>query len=88
MTRIEVRPLAGDAFEVTLTDDRSATTHTVTAAPSFVADLGAGGPVEVITASFRFLLEREPKESILGSFDLAVIGDYFPEYPERIGDHW
>jgi hypothetical protein len=30
--------------------------------------------------SFRFLLEREPPESILPAFDLLVIEDYFPEY--------
>jgi hypothetical protein len=37
-----------------------------------------------VTESFRFLLEREPKESILGSFDLTVIGRYFPEYEREI----
>jgi hypothetical protein len=31
-----------------------------------------------------FLLEREPKESILGQFDLPVIGRYFPEYERDI----
>jgi hypothetical protein len=37
----------------------------------------------------EFLLEREPKESILTEFELPLIGRYFPEYePElkrRIG---
>ena len=28
----------------------------------------------------RFLLAREPKESILKTFDLSVIKRYFPEY--------
>jgi hypothetical protein len=31
------------------------------------------------------LLEREPKESILGRFDLPVIGTYFPGYEAEIG---
>jgi len=34
----------------------------------------------LVERSFEFLLEREPPESILRSFDLAVIQSYFPEY--------
>jgi len=30
----------------------------------------------------RFLLDREPKESILGAFDTRVIRRYFPEFDE------
>lgn len=33
---------------------------------------------------FRFLLEREPKESILRSFDVRVIERYFPEFDAAI----
>ncbi len=33
--------------------------------------------------SFRSLLAREPKESILRGFGLTVISDYFPAY-ERV----
>jgi hypothetical protein len=29
---------------------------------------------------FRFLLGREPKESILGRFDATAISRYFPEF--------
>ncbi len=39
---------------------------------------------ELVAESFRFLLEREPKSSILSSFDLTVIGNYFPEYEDEI----
>ena len=41
-------------------------------------------PETLVAESFRFLLEREPKESILRSFDLSVIGRYFPEYEREI----
>jgi hypothetical protein len=41
-------------------------------------------PETMVTESFRFLLEREPKESILRSFDLTVISRYFPEYEREI----
>jgi hypothetical protein len=38
-------------------------------------------PRELVEASFRFLLEREPKESILPRFKLSDIERYFPDYP-------
>ena len=34
----------------------------------------------IIKKSFEFLLERESNESILRSFDLEEIENYFPEY--------
>jgi hypothetical protein len=37
-----------------------------------------------VRRSFEFLLEREPKESILARFDLSVISRYFPEYEDEI----
>mgnify|MGYP001109603766 CR=1 FL=1 len=46
-----------------------------------------GGSIEkeeLIHKSFEFLLQREPKESILGRFDLPVIGRYFSEYERTI----
>ena len=41
-------------------------------------------PEVLIEKSFRFLLEREPKESILKSFNLKIISKYFPEYEKEI----
>lgn len=41
---------------------------------------------ELLGRSFRFLLAREPKGSILPSFDIMTIARYFPEYPERVKD--
>lgn len=41
-------------------------------------------PEELIKKSFEFLLEREPKESILGEFNLMDIGKNFPEYQEEV----
>jgi hypothetical protein len=35
---------------------------------------------QLVADSFDFLLEREPKESILREFDLSVIKRYFPDY--------
>ncbi len=39
---------------------------------------------ELIKKSFEFLLEIEPKESILSRFNLRIINQYFPEFEEEI----
>ena len=44
----------------------------------------ATDPTDLVRRSFVFLLAREPKESILGSFGLSVIARYFPEYERDI----
>jgi hypothetical protein len=70
---------------VTVRDDTSSTTHAVTVTTAARDRLAPGSDVEtLVRTSFEFLLEREPKESILRSFDLEVIGRYFPEYPAEI----
>ena len=38
----------------------------------------------VVEAAFRFLLDREPKESILGAFDVMVIARYFPDFETEL----
>ena len=43
-----------------------------------------GAPERLARASFGFLLEREPRSSILRRFELLEIGRYFPEYPDEI----
>lgn len=43
-----------------------------------------GTPEELIRKSFDFLLEREPKESILREFEVAAIARYFPDYEEAV----
>ena len=74
-------------FLVTVQQGRSSTQHRVSLRKvdyeRLVGDSGAS-PERLVSASFRFLLEREPKESILRSFDLTVISRYFPEYERLI----
>lgn len=73
---------------VTVRDDRSSSSHDVTVSGDDAARLAAAtaeGDVErLLYETFDFLLEREPKESILSSFDLSVVGRYFPEYEHEI----
>jgi hypothetical protein len=89
MAEIEVRPSGRQdryEFEVTVREGRSATQHRVSLARADYERLAAGlaSPEALVTESFRFLLEHEPKESILRSFDLAIIGRYFPGYEGEI----
>ena len=82
---IEVRHLSGDQYEVRVTDE-TPTTHQVTLNEADRVRLGGADiPGDALIAeSFRFLLEREPNTSILRTFDLPVIGTYFPEYERDI----
>ena len=85
---IAVTPLPGAdplAFAVEVADADGATRHRVTLAAADCARLAGGGaPERLIEAAFRFLLDREPKESILSRFDLAVIARYFPEFEREL----
>ncbi len=71
---------------MTVSEGGSSTTHVVAVSAADLARLapGARWPDDLVTRSFEFLLAREPKESILARFDLAVIGRYFPGYERAI----
>ena len=81
---ITVKPIDSTTFEVTVAAGTT-TTHKVTLKPSYYEKLTGKrvAPEVLIERSFRFLLDRESNTSILRSFDLPVIGQYFPEY-ERV----
>jgi hypothetical protein len=76
----------GDAFRVRVRDGQGATTHRVTVKPADLERLGKPGetPDALLVRCFEFLLEREPKESIMSSFDVMVIARYFPEFESTI----
>ena len=72
-------------FDVVVRDEGSSTEHEVRVRGSDLERLGAGrSPEAFVRACFEFLLEREPKESILRTFDVGVIGTYFPEFEREI----
>jgi hypothetical protein len=89
MSRVEVSAaVVDDGWECSVTvRNGSQTRHRVRLSRADLARLapGASDPVELVATSFAFLLEREPKESILREFDLSVIGKYFPDYEREIG---
>ena len=73
-------------FDVSVRDEKSETRHRVSLARKDLARLG-GDAEELVEASFRFLLDREPKESILSRFDVSVIARYFPEYERALAGY-
>ena len=77
---------AGWRFTVAVAEGGGQTRHEVTVDRATYERLTDGGipPEALVRESFAFLLEREPQESILRTFDLAVIGRYFPEYEGEI----
>lgn len=77
----------GDPLEflVVVRDGQGESRHHVTMAKATGERLaGQHTPEQVIEAAFRFLLDREPKESILGRFDVTVISRYFPEFEREL----
>jgi hypothetical protein len=85
-TKIEVEKIGANHFQVRVDEGGTASTHQVMLDPKYRAKLVGekAEPEDLIRKSFEFLLEREPKESILTRFDLTVIGRYFPEYEREI----
>lgn len=85
MAKVTVDKRNDSTFDVVV-ESAATTSHTVTVKPEYAAKLaGTSVPVEtLVRRSFDFLLERESNTSILRSFDLSVIGRYFPEYESVI----
>ena len=72
--------------DVSVLETGSQTSHQVSVSDEELARYSRGsGDVEaLVEASFRFMLEREPKESILRRFALSDIERYFPEFGDAI----
>ena len=76
-------------FTVTVQEAGSESTHRVTMTAQTYQDLahGKAEPESCIEAAFKFLLDREPKESILASFDITLISTYFPEFKQSFSSY-
>lgn len=85
--KIEVHEIKAGEFQVRVSEGATETSHHVTvSAADYARYAGASGATqqELAQRSFEFLLEHEPKESILERFQLNVISRYFPQFEKEI----
>src|SRR5271154_2869448 len=88
MSDVAISVLADPAheltFDVVVRDARSESRHRVTMQADDAARWAKPGaePRHCVEAAMQFLLDREPKESILGVFDMRIIRRYFPEFDD------
>ena len=76
---------AGWRCSVTVGDDAAATEHVVEVDRATLDDLAPGAtPEELVRESFVYLLEREPRESIMRAFELPIIARFFGDYPDEV----
>jgi len=83
---IEIEKKNQNEFAVLVREKESRSQHLVILDNDYYQFLTQGkiSKEDLVRKSFQFLLEREAKESILRSFDLQMIKQYFPEYEEEI----
>ena len=90
MAEIKIKEIESNTqdmvFDVEISEDGSRTTHRVTVGRDYYETLTGGNVLapRLVEVSFTFLLEREPKESILSEFNLNVINRYFADYENEI----
>jgi len=86
--KIKIKQVSGEPswrFNVVVEDNSGQTQYSVSMSKDFYKSLDTNVEAKnVIEASFRFLLEREPKGSILSKFDITAISYYFPEFKKQL----
>jgi len=84
--KVEETP-AGWRCKVTVREGNTESEHIVSLNPEDYDRIRNGKDIEVdmlVKKTFEFLLEREPKESILTEFNLADVENYYPDYYDEI----
>ena len=87
MATFDIEKKSETEFIVTVVPPKGLVTqHTVLLYPEYYNLLTEGlvTKEELLKLSFEFLLKRESNDSILPSFDLPDISQYFPEYEQEI----
>ncbi len=83
---ISVTPHSTDGlvFDLIVHDPRGESRHRVTIQADEAERWAKFGvePSNCVEAVMRFLIDREPKESILSAFDMNVVRRYFPEFDD------
>ena len=82
---MKIEKLGGDVFNVIISGPTK-TEHKVTVTDNHHKRLTDGRvkKEDLLEFSFKFLLDREPNTSILSSFDITVIQNYFGEYEAEV----
>jgi len=85
----EITSGANAVFEVTVREGGSSSQHRVTLPEERYQALTKGkvSKADCVKAAFRFMLDREPKESILSQFEISVISRYFPEFEREFSNY-
>jgi len=86
MLSVDCDPASGGwRCTVRVGDDAAATEHVVDVDRATLDAFAPGAsPEHLVRESFAFLLEREPRESIMRAFELPMIARFFGEYPDEI----
>lgn len=85
--KITVSEIKAGEFQVRVSEGGTETSHHVAISPAdYNRYAGTSGVTqeELVRRSFEFLLEHEPKESIIGRFQLNVISRYFPQFEKEM----
>ncbi|MGE0628913.1 MAG: hypothetical protein AB7O43_13900 [Hyphomicrobiaceae bacterium] len=87
---VRTKENGGFAFLVQVRDIDGESRHDVALARSTYVRLSEEryAPETCVEAAFRFLLDREPKGSILPSFDIERISHYFPDFERKLPEYF
>tara|TARA_B100000131_G_scaffold187115_1_gene180103 strand:+ start:1248 stop:1523 length:276 start_codon:yes stop_codon:yes gene_type:complete len=82
---LSIKKITENEFEVKV-QAKSITFHQVTISEEFYLYLTNKkiSKKTLLVFSFNFLLERENNSSILSSFDLPIISNYFSDYENQV----
>ena len=86
---ITIESIDNDTFSVSINLEKD-TQHTVTFSDKLRESYNLGHIQKdvIIKYAFEFLLMREPNTSILTSFSIDLISNYFPEFKTRLQEHF
>ena len=85
MSEIKIKQLSNDLYDVTVFANAT-TSHKVTVTDKIHLKLTNNKLTksQLLEKSFEFLLNREPNTSILFTFEIQVISNYFEEYEDHV----
>jgi len=84
VNKVEETPEGWD-FEVVV-EEWDSTRHLVHLTNDYYLSLARPGetPEALVERAFRFLLSKEPKDSIMEEFELPAVMQYFPDFEEMM----